>query len=836
MNYIKLVSIIVIMAMLAGCGRETDRRIKLASRPSSGLMRDQVESITLAASQKKALAIFHFDNATGRPELDWLETGVVEMLAADLSQARQLYLLPNEIVTNAVSSEDVADRIVADTSAALQVARKLDLDLWICGSFRTHQDSLAIDVELRNGQNGVLLHKATVCGGGLENVFSMVDRATRDLRNELQLTLREPRIGEGKGEFFATTLEAYKYYTQGIKLVEQFKYNEADEYLLKAVKEDTTFASAYYQLAFIDVHRGEMDEARQHIRKAEEHIERANPREQLYIQSLAAVLRGEINRAGELYRQLTEAFPEDDHAHYLFGNYYYGMGNSVTKAIEEYETAIALNPNKKLVYNMLGYAYEQIEKMDYAINAFKQYARLAPDEPNPYDSIGEVYLRKGRIDDAIKNFETALEKDPNFNTARFHLLQAYFSGGDFKRALNISNEILERAANDHERYNALVAQAIVFIGAEKLEAARTVLLKAYDLNPYDITAMALLYELELDRQAAGRRFARWIEIEKSSPDPQGLGFDKLFQMASFALHINAEIDRIEQLLDEFIETRDGDVMFIAAISYRQIIDYRKGKFSAELVDLLTRNFQQTSFTNMPDVQWDYFWRFYFPALRNVLNSGAMPKEFPREYRDFAVEHNNRFFQIQGTFGIALQNLLLGRLAEAKGELQRIGCSLESNWQVFGPFSNTKGFEQAFWPEKKKTAAILKMVDPQDLVDLTDGVTDGYIDLKTITGAEFNSVAYAVLPVTCPSARTVQLRFGCNSPTKIWLNDDLVFVRNINGVAVLDDQKITVRLNQGENYIKVKVSKTVGQFGFYFRLTDEDGYGFYDISFGESLAT
>ena len=827
----------IFIGLLFGCNSDPNRRIKLASKPGAGLMRDRVETITLAASQKKKIVIFYFSNKTGDPDLDWMESGIVEMLSSDLSQARQLHLVPEMVIHEQLKKYNRSKLALADSNIALQIAKKLDSEAFICGTYGIEKDSLAIKLELRDGNTGSLLHQTSIYGGGIENVFSMVDRATRQLRGKLQLTFREKNeIDASFADFTTTSLEAYRLYSQGVDEIERFNFDIAKPFFASAIKADTAFASAYYQMAYIEITQNRFDSARVFINKAIQFIDNTPLKEKLFIQSIAAILQGEITKAGEIYTSLVESFPADDNVHYSVGNYYYGMANNVNKAIEHFEAAVTLNPNNKLALNMLGYAYERVEKLDYAIDAFKRYTKIADDEPNPYDSLGEVLLRKGRLDEAIENFKEALKRNDQYVASRVHLVRAYLDNNEFKKALNETREIKKIAETPQEKYRAFMIEGGIFIRAGKLEKALDLCQKAYELDPFNPAAIILLYYLENDIARSDARMDAWIRHEKTLVGEEEIQFEKLFTMASFSLYMGVQENCIDELLSGFMAQKKDQILFQAALAYKQIIDYKNGSFDSTLLTLFTENIDPTVFGQMPPVAWDIFWKFYFPSLKTVIQNGAMPEDYLQEYRQFAAGNDNLHFEIQGSFAVAFQNLIKGQITTAKKQLQFLGSSFESNWHIIGPFKITKGLHQEFWPEKKPIEQVIAGQDEKEWIDRTDEITDGFIDLSAITGQKMNSAAFAILPLNVPSSRTVQFRFGINGPMKVWLNNELILTKNINGMAVLDAYKVPVRLQEGTNYVMIKINNTLGESGFYFRVTDDEGYGFYDITFGESLAT
>jgi CubicO group peptidase (beta-lactamase class C family) len=67
---------------------------------------------------------------------------------------------------------------------------------------------------------------------------------------------------------------------------------------------------------------------------------------------------------------------------------------------------------------MLGYGLLEEEKVEMAIEIFRQSVRLFPDEANPYDSLGDAYVQKGDIASAIDAYKRALDRDPEFESAK----------------------------------------------------------------------------------------------------------------------------------------------------------------------------------------------------------------------------------------------------------------------------------------------------------------------------------------------------------------------------------------------------------------------------------
>ena len=78
-------------------------------------------------------------------------------------------------------------------------------------------------------------------------------------------------------------------------------------------------------------------------------------------------------------------FPDDERAHNLLGNAYFGR-QDYEKAIAAFTKATAISPSFSQPYNQLGYAYRFQDRYTESENAFKKYVELIPNDPNPYDS------------------------------------------------------------------------------------------------------------------------------------------------------------------------------------------------------------------------------------------------------------------------------------------------------------------------------------------------------------------------------------------------------------------------------------------------------------------
>jgi tetratricopeptide (TPR) repeat protein len=151
--------------------------------------------------------------------------------------------------------------------------------------------------------------------------------------------------------------------------------------------------------------------------------------------------------------ELVRLFPNDERAHTLLGNTYFGR-QDYDAAVKHFVKATTINPSFSQPYNQLGYAYRFLDKFGEAETAFKKYIELIPNDPNPHDSYAELLMKMGRFDESIKAYEKALALDPNFVASYIGIGSSHLSAGRTDQARAAFARIAAVARNTGERRTA----------------------------------------------------------------------------------------------------------------------------------------------------------------------------------------------------------------------------------------------------------------------------------------------------------------------------------------------------------------------------------------------
>ncbi|RME01659.1 MAG: hypothetical protein D6814_01055 [Calditrichaeota bacterium] len=370
---------------------------------------------------QKPVVVLPFENQTGDSTLDYLKAAIPNLLITNLEQSKYLSVVTWERMHDLLKAMGKKDLEVVDINKEIgfEIARLDGVQGVVLGSFTRAGDVFATDIKVLDVNTKKLLKSANAKGKGLGSILAQqIDDLSRSISHALMVkaaNIEEPEFKVAK--VTTRSMEAYRYYLEGVKNYRRFFQDQGILDLEKAVQLDTTFAMAYYYLARIYRQIQNTKAARTALEKALSYSDRATEKEALYIKmDYALSIENDLEKAIKINKKLISKFPKEKAAYLLLGFKYRRTGQ-VDEQIAAYKKALALDPNWGIVYNALGYVYIKIRDFNKAEEALRKYAALAaPDDPNPFDSLGELYFLMGNLDDSIMNYELALEVAKAQNT------------------------------------------------------------------------------------------------------------------------------------------------------------------------------------------------------------------------------------------------------------------------------------------------------------------------------------------------------------------------------------------------------------------------------------
>jgi hypothetical protein len=172
---------------------------------------------------------------------------------------------------------------------------------------------------------------------------------------------------------------------------------------------------------------------------------------------------------------------------------------------------------------------------------------------------------------------------------------------------------------------------------------------------------------------------------------------------------------------------------------------------------------------------------------------------------------------------------LDRTAKRLGELGFL-----RHWKVIGPFPNPpgKGIDTVYPPERGLdfAAEYDGKAGKVRWKEFTSTKENAVIDLNDAVAANPESVAYAAAEFRSPAARDAEVRLGCFTAFKLWVNGELVLVRGDAFTGMRADHYVAkVKLKPGANTILLKIAQDEppplpppNHWRFLLRVSDPTG--------------
>ncbi len=327
-----------------------------------------------AEDGRRSVAVFYFDNLSGDPQLDWLRTGLTDMLVTNLSQSPGLRVLGTTRLYQLLEDTGHRDDRTATAPVVAAVSRKAGATTALVGSFVRAGSQIRISASVQDPKNGEVLASERVEGDAEGGLFALVDELTGRLRKRLE-TPETTRLADWRHsyrkekkleEVTTTSVEAWKAYAEGSRLHDRLQEKDAQAYFEKAVAADPSFAMALAKLSIVHGNLGNLDKAREYSAKA-------------------------LDKAGNL--------PSGER-YYIEGRHYSLDPSSIEKAIAAYQKAVDEAPDHTAARNNLAQLLLDLRRYPEALVHLEELRRRGMTFPGSYLSLAQAYVATGHPDRA----------------------------------------------------------------------------------------------------------------------------------------------------------------------------------------------------------------------------------------------------------------------------------------------------------------------------------------------------------------------------------------------------------------------------------------------------
>ena len=360
------------------------------------------------------LVILPFRNASGDPALDWLAGSFAEMLRTELGQSSYLRTVSSDRVHQTLRDLRLSSQTSFDPASLRRLAEISNADTLLWGQYVKFGPEIRINATLENvkEQRSVSLAESAPSEALLLGTIARLADAIRSTVTASPDIARDLRASAFKPS--TQSIEALRYYTEGLALSREGKLAEALKRFESAVEADQKFALAYSQQAQVLDRLNQDDDAQRASRTALALAQELPPREKYLIEAAHARVVGDSRKALEAYTNLSKVSPDDTDVDFALAGLYEGTG-AYNLAHQHLSKVLERDPKNLDALIIMGRLEIRRSQWQAALDRLNPALSLAiqfeNDEAkaNALHTIGIVYRRLTKPDEALRYYRQALE-------------------------------------------------------------------------------------------------------------------------------------------------------------------------------------------------------------------------------------------------------------------------------------------------------------------------------------------------------------------------------------------------------------------------------------------
>ncbi len=376
-------------------------------------------------SGKPSVAVLYFDNTTGDKELDWMRTGITEMVVTDLSQSGDLEVVGTDRLYGILAELKRQDDRVLSPEVISAVAARTGVDRVVVGSYIKSGDAIRINVRLQDAKTGRIETSERVEGTTTSALFGMIDELSRRIRSKFEdlragATLltppnatTRPGLERGLGDVTTSSIEAYRLYAEAINLHDRSRTVEAAAMFEKAIAIDPGFAMAYAKLAVSEHNLGHFDRRDNYAAQALKLADRLTLTERFYIEGFSSsTRRATLGKSIDAYTRCIDVDPGHQACRHNLGLQYILL-ERFQESAAQYEELLRRGSTVASSHTNLAEAYLGLGDSGKGVAVSESFVKRNPESAFAHGSLGQSLIGDGRYDEAIRAYSRAVELSPS---------------------------------------------------------------------------------------------------------------------------------------------------------------------------------------------------------------------------------------------------------------------------------------------------------------------------------------------------------------------------------------------------------------------------------------
>ena len=261
---------------------------------------------------RPSVAIFGFENLTGRPEHSWLSTAFAEMLSTELEAGGRLRVVPGENVVRARTELNLREANTYSKETLDKIRNYLGVDYAVTGSYLEQGagGEVRLDMRLQDVRSGEVM--ASIPEMGTEsNLIELLSQAGADLRTKLGISEIPGTEITKVAATVPKNATAARLYSEGLEKLRELDPGGARDFLEKAATTEPQHPLIHAALAEAWSQLGYDEKSRSEARLAASLSEKLPQSDQLWVEGHFRESTHEWDKAIDIYRTLLGFYPDN---------------------------------------------------------------------------------------------------------------------------------------------------------------------------------------------------------------------------------------------------------------------------------------------------------------------------------------------------------------------------------------------------------------------------------------------------------------------------------------------------------------------------------------------
>jgi len=425
---------------------------ELGSATTQVTVRDELGQVVRRKMPKsdfnRRLAIFFFENKSGNPDLDYLQSALMFGCHLDLSQdpVFSLYSAYDNVIYQRIRQAGLKREVGLPMMLEKKIAGELQREYFLGGSFTTAGDTLIVSTYLYETVRGKLLTEHVY---RTTKALTVVDQITRDLKQDLKLPVWHIEGNDDLpvSEMLTNSPAACRAYFTGADLANlKFDLRGAIPYFEKAVAADPTFALAHWMLYSCYSNTAQSASALSALQATLQHLYKLPEILQFAVKQEHYLVTENPDKGFAILEMWVKLYPRDLRAHFRLANAYLRR-NQPEQVIKEYKIILQLDPTRRYYLQYIGDVYRIRGDFKNALKYLTQYSAEFPKDYRSFAALGELYFTMGNYPEARQYFSEALVMAPEDINLNLQSVAVELECGNFATVERLYHEVLKQTTS-----------------------------------------------------------------------------------------------------------------------------------------------------------------------------------------------------------------------------------------------------------------------------------------------------------------------------------------------------------------------------------------------------